>query len=118
MSSNVPDLRRVYDAGEARKILREHGLTFSHAAGDSRYISKRIGYGICEPYDGRYGKGLIVRRAETRIDKNPVHSIVEYWLEERVNGKAEQGLDSGCVRRGVHDGAVAKNSKETCEACE
>lgn len=95
--NNTPDLRRIYDDNIARDILRSCGLEYSHTATDSRYISKRIGYGICEIYSGQYGNGLIVRRAERRPNKNHLHSVVEYWLE--VNSDGKERLDGGCVRQ-------------------
>lgn len=77
----LPDLRRVYDESEAKKILESCGLKYSHSAAESRYISKRIGYGICELYSGRHGTGVIVHRANNK-EINATHGIMEYWLEE------------------------------------
>lgn len=77
----LPDLRRVYDDAKAHEILRSCGLTFHHSAYAYRYISKRMGYGVCELYSGRYGTGIAVYRADnSKI--NATHGIVEYWLEE------------------------------------
>lgn len=77
----LPDLRREYDDAKAKKILESCGLKYSHSAAECRYISKRIGYGICELYSGRYGTGVIVHRANNK-ENNATHGIVEYWLEE------------------------------------
>lgn len=75
------DLRRVYDDAKAHEILESCGLKYHHSARESRYISKRIGYGICELYSGHYGTGVIVHRADnSKI--NATHGIMEYWLEE------------------------------------
>ena len=75
------DLRRVYDDDKAHEILESCGLKYHHSANTSRYISKRLGYGICEMYSGHYGTGVIVHRANnSKI--NATHGIVEYWLEE------------------------------------
>ena len=75
------DLRRVYDDDKAHEILESCGLKYHHSANTSLYISKRLGYGICEMYSGHYGTGVIVHRANnSKI--NATHGIVEYWLEE------------------------------------
>lgn len=76
----LPDLRRVNDDEEARRILESCGLRYHHSAADTVYISKRVGYGICEIYNGHFGKGIIVHRAESR--SYSTHSYREYWLEE------------------------------------
>ena len=73
----LPDLRRVYDDAKAHEILESCGLKYHHSATSYRYISKRLGYGICELYSGHYGTGVIVHRAGYAT-----HGIVEYWLEE------------------------------------
>lgn len=113
-SNPLPDLRRVYDESKAREILKSCGLTFHHTATDSRYISKRLGYGICELYEGHYGRGILVHRAETR--KLGTHSIVEYWLEEGEEvGKEGQGTNSGCIRGTVQHGAVTRDPSEAGE---
>lgn len=78
----LPDLRREYNDAKAKEILESCGLKYSHSAADSRYISKRIGYGICELYSGHYGTGVIVHRANNNKEINATHGIVEYWLEE------------------------------------
>lgn len=77
----LPDLRCVYDDAKAHEILTSCGLKYHHSATESRYISKRIGYGICELYVGHYGVGVIVHRADNR-KINATHGIAEYWLEE------------------------------------
>ena len=77
----LPDLRRVYNDEEAHDILRSCGLKYDHTANDCRYISKKIGYGICELYSGHYGQGIIVHRANNRIIGH-THGIIEYWIEE------------------------------------
>ena len=75
------DLRRVYDEAKAHEILESCGLKYHHSANSYRYISKRLGYGICEMYSGHYGTGVIVHRANnSKI--NATHGIIEYWLEE------------------------------------
>ena len=75
------NLKRVYDDAKAHEILESCGLKYHHSAVESRYISKRIGYGICELYSGHYGVGVIVHRADnSKI--NATHGIMEYWLEE------------------------------------
>ena len=75
------DLKRVYDDAKAHEMLESCGLKYHHSATESRYISKRLGYGICELYSGHYGTGVIVHRANnSKI--NATHGIVEYWLEE------------------------------------
>lgn len=94
--NKLPDLRRVYDDDTAREMLKACGLQYDHTATDSRYVSKRIGYGICEPYSGQYGNGVIVRRAEMRPDKCRLHSIIEYWLEVSKDG--EERFNSGYIR--------------------
>ena len=76
-----PYLRREYNDAKAKEILESCGLKYSHSAAESRYISKRIGYGICELYSGHYGTGIIVHRASNK-EINDTHGIVEYWLEE------------------------------------
>ena len=77
----LPDLRHIYDDAKAHEILKSCGLKYHHSATESRYISKRIGYGICELYSGHYGVGVIVHRADNR-NINTTHGIMEYWLEE------------------------------------
>ena len=70
------DLRRVYDDAKAHEILESCGLKYHHSANTSRYISKRLGYGICEMYSGHYGTGVIVHRANnSKI--NATHGIIE-----------------------------------------
>lgn len=77
----LPDLRGVYDDAKAHEILESCGLKYHHTANDYRYISKRLGYGICELYSGHYGVGIIVHRANNR-KIGATHGLVEYWLEE------------------------------------
>lgn len=77
----LPDLRHVYDDAKAREILESCGLKYHHSATESRYISKRMGYGICELYSGHYGVGIIVHRPDNR-KISATHGIMEYWLEE------------------------------------
>ena len=77
----LPDLRCVYDDAKAHEILESRGLKYHHSAKSYRYISKRLGYGICELYSGHYGTGVLVHRADnSKI--NATHGILEYWLEE------------------------------------
>lgn len=77
----LPDLRHVYDDAEAHEILESCGFKYHHTANVYRYVSKRLGYGICELYSGHYGSGVIVYRANNR-KINATHGIAEYWLEE------------------------------------
>lgn len=45
-----------------------------------KYISRRLSsYGLCEPYNGRYGKGLRVFRPNWGSTN---YCWVEYWVEE------------------------------------
>ena len=75
------ELRRVYDDAKAHEMLESCGLKYHHSAKACRYISKRLGYGICELYSGHYGTGVAVYRADNS-SINATHGIVEYWLEE------------------------------------
>ena len=72
----LTDLRRVYDDAKAHEILESCGLKYHHSAKSYRYISKRLGYGICELYSGRYGTGVLIHRADnSKI--GATHGIME-----------------------------------------
>ena len=75
------NLKRIYDDDKAHEILESCGLKYHHSANSYRYISKRLGYGICELYSGHYGTGVIVHR-ENNSKINATHGSIEYWLEE------------------------------------
>ena len=62
--------------GELMRSDLEHVKTSLYR----KYISRRLNsYALCEPYNGRYGKGLRVFRPNWDSTN---YCWVEYWVEE------------------------------------
>lgn len=72
-------LSEIKEYAEAMVWCEKNGLHFHHSATGRGYVSRRIEC-ECDPYKGRFGEGIIIKRP--RWDTCQFYKV-EYWLTDK-----------------------------------